>query len=62
MNTRKCFVTLVDLLGFSAVVMAENLATPVAMVRRFQKLARSIVAQSNAQRAVHGLDRGRRKD
>ena len=60
MKTRSCFLVLVDLLGFSTVVMTEGPAGALAMVRRFQRLTRSIVRELNAQRTAHGLDRGRR--
>jgi len=60
MKVHRCFLVLVDLLGFSTVVMAEGAEGAVPMVRRFQRLTRSIVRELNAQRSVHGLDRGRR--
>lgn len=59
MNAQKCFVALVDLLGISAIVGAGELERSTAMIKRFQRITRSIVADLNSRRAVHGLDRDR---
>lgn len=61
MASRRCFLTFVDLLGFSSVVATEEeLHVPISMVRRFQRISRSVLRNLNDQRQVHGLDRGKK--
>ena len=60
MKEKRCFLALLDLLGFSELVLTRQAEEVSALLRRFQSLTRSVVSKANKQRQSHGLDRGRR--
>jgi hypothetical protein len=57
MSGTQRFLGVVDLLGFSALVMGEDLSVSRSMVKSFQKITRSLALKLNDGRPHHGLDR-----